>query len=243
MHVRLAILFALLAALWAAPAHAASSPAGVRMLSCTAWEERGGGSVTYAAHMDAVPGTARMSLRIRLFQRFGDGRFERVSADRLGVWRKSRPGASAFRWKQSVDGLHRGAAYRVVVRYRWHHSDGDVFQRARRKSARCSQGGGLPNLRVASIRTRRGDVEGTAVYKAKIVNDGIAEARRVGVLLRVDGEVVDEAEMIDALEPGDSRTVTFNGPVCRNRLRMVVDPRQLVPESRERDNVLARACL
>lgn len=242
MHVRVASLLAILAAL-CAPTAQAAGPAGVRMLSCTPWQEGPGGSVTYAARMDAVPGTARMSLRFRLLEKYGDARFKRVSAEKLGIWRKSRSGASAFRYEQSVDGLRRGAVYRAVVRYRWHNADGVLIRAERRRSARCSQGGGLPNLRVASVETRPGEVDGTAVYKVRIVNGGIAIARNVGVLLRVDGEVVDEIELIDVLEPNESRTVRFNGPVCRRRMRVVVDPKELIAESRERDNVLGPTCL
>jgi subtilase family serine protease len=75
------------------------------------------------------------------------------------------------------------------------------------------------------------------------VNRGETAARRVGVLLRVDGEVVDEVEVIDALQPGESRTVTFNGPVCRERMRVVVDPKDLISETREEDNTRAPSCL
>jgi hypothetical protein len=242
MHVRLASLVAVIAVLGAPTAHAAA-PASVRMVSCTPWQEGTGGAVTYAARMDAVPGTARMSLRFRLFEKYGDGRFERVSGEGLGVWRKSRAGAAAFRYEHTVEGLRQGAVYRVVVHYRWRAAGGELIQTARRRSERCSQGGGLPNLRVASVETRRGEVEGTAVYKVKIVNDGAATARNVGVLLRVDGEVVDEAEVIEVLEPNETRTVKFNGPVCRSRMRIVVDPKELIPESRERDNVLGPTCL
>jgi archaellum component FlaF (FlaF/FlaG flagellin family) len=59
----------------------------------------------------------------------------------------------------------------------------------------------------------------------------------------VDGEVVDDAEVVDVLAPGESRRVTFTGPVCRERIRVVVDPKGLIAESRERDNVLSPSCL
>ena len=119
----------------------------------------------------------------------------------------------------------------------------NLIRAERRRSSLCDQDGALPNLRVDSIKTRAGEVEKTAVYKVKIVNEGVSAAHNVGVLLRVDGEVVDEAETIDVLGPNESRTVTFNGPVCRQRLRAVVDPKQLISESRERDNVLSPSCL
>lgn len=242
MHVRLITLFVIVAAVWAPAAHA-DATAGVRMLSCAPWEEQFGGSVTYAARMTAVPGTARMWLRIRLLEKIGDGRFQRLSAEGLGVWRKSSPGATVFRYEQRVRGLHRGAIYRAVVRYRWLDAKGEPILTARRRSRRCSQDGGLPNLRIASIDVKPGEVEGTSSYKVQIVNGGTAVAQNVGVLLRVDGEVVDEAEVIEVLEPGETRTVTFNGPVCRRQMRVVVDPKQLIAESHEQDNVRDPSCL
>lgn len=243
MHVRLAILLAVLAAVQAPAARAADAPAGVRVLTCEGWQDQEPGLVLYSAHMRAVPGTARMSLRIRLLEKYGDDEFKRVSAEGLGVWRNSRAGAAVFRYKQRVRGLHQGAVYRAVVQYRWLGADGEPFLKARRRSRVCSQGDALPNLRVASVDTEPGEVENTAVYKAKVVNHGDAVAHDVGVLLRVDGEVVDESEVIDALEPGEERTLSFNGPVCRQRMRVVVDPKEAIAESRELDNVLASTCL
>jgi archaellum component FlaF (FlaF/FlaG flagellin family) len=242
MLIRLASLAAVIAALCAPAAHAAG-PANVRMASCTPWQEETGGSVTYTARMGSVPGTARMLLRFRLFEKYGDGEFERVSGDGLGVWRRSRVGAEVLRHEHTVDGLRQGAVYRMVVHYRWRNADGQLIQRARRRSVSCSQGGGLPNLRVVSVETRPGEVEETAVYRVKVVNNGDATAQNVGVLLRVDGEVVDEAEVIKLLEPNETRTLRFNGPVCRNRMRIVADPKELISELRERDNVLSPTCL
>jgi hypothetical protein len=241
MHVRLASLLVLMSvAAFAAPAaHAADAPAVVRMLSC----DQTARSVTYVARMDAVPDAQRMALRVRLLQKVRDGEFERVSAKGFGVWRKSRAGASAFRWEHNIEGLSPGAVYKVVVRYRWYDAGGERILTARRRSPKCHQPAGLPNLRVAAIDTQPGEAEGTAVYNVTIANRGAAAAQNIAVLLRVDGEIVDEAEVIDILDPGQTRTVTFNGPVCRQRMRAVVDPKDLIDESRERDNVRDPSCL
>ena len=238
----LRVLILLLAVL-AAPVPAASAvlPADVRVLSCAPWQPGEGGAVNYEARMRAVPGTARMALRFRLMEKIGDGEFRRVPTNE--VWRISRVGARAFVWEHRVRGLRQGAIYRAVVRYRWLDANGYVIATTRRRSARCSQNGGLPNLRVASIEVHPGEVEETASYRVRIVNRGDAAARHVGVLLRVDGEVVDEAEAIERLEPGEVRTVTFSGPVCRERLRVVVDPKDLIAETREEDNARALSCL
>ena len=225
----------------AAPAAHADGGADVRVLSCSPWQERDGGSVTYQARMRSKPGTARMVLRFRLLERSGQGEYHRVGARE--VWRSSRPGALTFVWEHRVRGLRQGAAYRAVVHFRWLDKQGRQIASARRRSGECRQDEGLPNLRVAAIDVRSGDVEETATYRVKIVNRGDAPARGVGVLLRVDGEVVDEAEMIEELKPGESRRVTFSGPVCRERMRVVVDPKDLIAETREKDNARAPTCL
>jgi hypothetical protein len=242
MNLRLVLLLVAATALSAPAAAHGDETARVRMLSCEPSQENVGGAVTYAARMEAVPGTKRMSLRFRLLEKVGDGEFERVSAEGLETWRKSRPGAEVFHYEQRVEGLHEGAIYRAVVRYRWRNADGELVRTERRRSVACVQEGGLPNLRVAEIDVHRGEVEETAVYKVKIVNGGTATARTVGVLLRVDGEIVDE-EVIDLLGPKETQTVTFNGPVCHRHLRVVVDPRDLISESREEDNARDPSCL
>ena len=241
MYARVATLLLAGIALWA-PAAQADETARVRMLSCEAWQEDVGGAVAYEARMQTVGGARRMSLRYRLLEKVGDGVFERVAGEGLGVWRKSSPGATVFAWDHRVEGLHKGAVYRAVVRFRWHGADGDVIRTERRRSEPCVQPGGLPNLRVARIEIRRGQVDETAVYKAEIANGGTDVARTVGVVLRVDGEIVDE-KVIDALQPKEVRTVTFNGPVCHRHLRVVVDPKDLISESHEEDNTLGPSCL
>jgi CARDB len=223
-------------------AHAEEN-ATVRVLSCSPGDSAESGAVTYVARMRALPGATRMALRIRLFEKVGDEEFERVTTDELGVWRRSEPGAAAFRWTQRVEGLRPGRTYRAIVQYRWDGPNGQEVRSERVRSALCKQPDALPNLRVADVEVRPGDVADTAVYRVKIVNRGEAAARGVGVLLRVDGEVVDEAEIIKLLEPDEVRTVTFDGPVCRDTLRVVVDPKELIVESHEEDNTRSPACL
>ena len=77
----------------------------------------------------------------------------------------------------------------------------------------------------------------------KVVNRGTALAENVGVLLRVDGEIVDERGDRRAASRRRFDTVTFNGPVCRERMRVVVDPDELIAESHEQDNVRDPSCL
>lgn len=244
MHVRALILLALALGAFPAAAHAsAESPASVRVLSCSPWQEGVGGTVSYDARMRAVPDTERMALRIRLLEKQSNAeRFSPLEAEGLGVWRKSRPGASVFNYEQQVRGLRYGAVYRAHVDYRWLNRAGERIRTVEKISPPCRQGGGPPNLRIAGVAVGQGAVENTALYNVTVVNRGDSEARGVGVLLRVDGEVVDESEVIESLAPGESRTISFRGPLCRNRLRAVVDPKDAIAESREDDNVRTAEC-
>jgi hypothetical protein len=241
MHVRALILTLAALAAFAPASASAVVTAEVRVLSCLAWQPGEGGSVSYEARMRAVPKTARMAVRFRLYEKTGEGQFRRVGARE--PWHVSRSGVAAFVWEYKVRGLRQGATYFSVVSYRWIDARGEVIERARRRSAPCSQNGGLPNLRVADVTIKPGEVKDTAMYRATIVNRGETPARRVGVLLRVDGEVVDEVVVIDALQPGEERIVTFNGPVCRESIRVVVDPKDLITETQEQDNVRTPACV
>jgi hypothetical protein len=226
----------------AAPAHAADPHASVRMLACSPWSEAAAGNVSYEARMQSVPGTARMAVRFRLLEKVG-GQFEPVEPGGQGAWRRSRRGAAEFRWVNRFEGLRQGGIYRVEVDYRWLADDGVQVAARARRSKRCKQPGRPSNLRVAAVEHVAGNFDATERYRVTVVNRGDTEARGVGVLLRVDGEVVDEADPIAVLAPGESRTVGFSGPICRRTLSAVVDPRDAIAESREDDNVRTVSCV
>ena len=240
MHVSRLILLPVLAlAVAAQGAHAAPSPI-VRVLSCSPWQEGLGGTVSFEARMRAVPGTARMTLRFDLLEKTRSGSYRRVSRGKVN---RSRRGANVFRWEHKVEGLRQGVRYRAKVVYRWLDASGSVLQSLVRKSGRCRQPGGLADLRVAQVTTAPGAVAGTAVYDVRVVNEGGSDARGVVVVLRVDGEVVDESDAIETLAPGDSRTLSFSGPVCRDEMRATVDPSNAIVEADEQDNVNSTQCV
>jgi len=235
------IILLALVAVAAAPAYAGEKPATVRVLSCSPWQEGLGGTVTYESRMRKIPDASRMAVSFALLERIVGSPFQRVTTSGMN---KSRRGAGTFKWQHKFEGLRLGAVYRARVRFRWYAEDGTLLRSETQKSARCEQPGDHPNLRIRRIELAEGEVEGAARYDVTVVNRGLAEATTVGVGLRVDGQLVDEADgAIEALRPGESRTVSFSGPVCRRRVRAVVDPRDTIAESRENDNVRAVRCV
>ena len=140
-------------------------------------------------------------------------------------------------------GLRQGATYRVVVKYRWTDAGGEVIADGTAALGPVQSAGRLPNLRVASIESRRGEVEETAVYRVTIVNRGATAAQGVGVLLRVDGEIVDEAVVIDVARARRDADGHLQRSRLSQRMRVVVDPKDLIAEAREEDNVARPSCL
>ena len=233
----------LVAAAPSAPAtHARSGgPASARLGDCDVGDLARERRATFVGRMQAVPGTARMSMRFSLFERVADLAPRLVEETGLRSWRRSRPGVRAFEYEQTVAGLSTGSAYRAVVHFRWHGASGRVIKQARRSSGECRQAGDAPNLAVIDVNARAGEASGTQIYGITVVNRGRGTARDVPVDLFVDGAATD-AVAISELAPGESRTVRITGPACQQRVRAVVDRADAIAETVEEDNVLRLRC-
>jgi hypothetical protein len=120
------------------PAAAAADPGvSARALRCRTAAGSGMPSADFEGAMRAVPGTRRMSMRFELQERLAEGSWSTVRAPSLERWRRSLPGVRAFSFVQRVDNLRLEGAYRVVVRFRWLGSGGQVIRATRRASNAC----------------------------------------------------------------------------------------------------------
>ena len=97
-------------------------------------------SVTFVAQMTAVPGTARMSIRVELQQRLdGEVSFHTLIAPGLGLWRGSEPGVTIYKYVKQITNLAAPAGYRAVVHFRWIGDRGRLLKRAVLHTASCEQ--------------------------------------------------------------------------------------------------------
>jgi len=190
--------------------------------------------------MRRIRGTRRMALRMTLLRRAGGRRWQGVRARSLARWRRARPGVGAFGYRQGIDGLAEGSAYRVLVDFLWRGRRGLVIRRSR-YSVPCRQFDSLPNLRVALVEIRATDEVGVQLYRVRVRNAGRGTAPSPRVSLSVDGSAIDTRDR-RALGPGKSWTVDFLGPACRREAKAVVDPGDAIRESSERDNRASMAC-
>jgi hypothetical protein len=235
---RAGLVVALLACGLAAALPAAAgtrAPASVRVVECEPGDAGGTRTGAFRATMRRITGTRTMQLRFHLLARGGDGRYRRVKAPGLGVWRTSRPGVRKFVYTQRIAGLAARTAYRVVVHFRWLDDRGRELRFARRRSYTCEVGGALPNLRVVKVARRDGR------YAVVVKNEGAGAARGFEIVPSIDGIAL-PAIPVRALAGYEARTIPFAGPVCAEVLSVAVDPADKVREASEADNVLVRSC-
>jgi hypothetical protein len=229
----LAVPLMLLAA--ALPAQEAP-PASVKLVECSA-EDR---SAAFYGRMRPVPGADRMWMRFTVQEKHASS-YEELRARGLSRWHKSKPGVSAFGYRQTVRGLQPGGAYRVKVSFRWYSPDGELVERSSRTSRTCRQFDQVPNLTSAVEGSVPARVPGVVRYLVSVGNNGFAEAEDVEARLTVDGSVVDTVE-ISSLEPGETREITIMGPACTSSVSSVADPDGVIVETSEDDNSHTMNC-
>ncbi len=124
-----------------APAAIAGTPdASATLEQCVTAATQSERSATFAGEMTALPGTARMQIRVELFERVpGEGQYRAVSAPDLGVWQGSAAGVKTFKHIQQVSNLSAPAFYRGVVGFRWLSARGRQIKIEELRTSRCEQ--------------------------------------------------------------------------------------------------------
>ena len=224
----------------AAAAHAATAKTQLQVRSCEAGDTPKHRAATFYARMYSIKGATTMAMRFTLINKAGDGPPTVVDNPSLAQWRKSHAKVR-FGYAQSVEGLSRGGVYAVQVQFRWLDSHGKVLRSVKRTSRSCRQQGSLPNLSITRIAAAAGQASGTELYDVYVTNSGRGVAQKVGVNLFVDGAAADSFR-IDAINPGETVTVHFNAPSCKQAVRAVVDRARKIKETNEDDNVLSSHC-
>ncbi|MEA2495050.1 MAG: hypothetical protein QOJ29_2961 [Thermoleophilaceae bacterium] len=233
---------AILAVLAAFPAGSsavprADSPGGsgpvAKVVSCdvTAPTNR---TATFYARMDANPNASKMQIRVQLLERLGRGdSWDKLDVPALRQWHTSQAGVKRFGWKQTVDNLRVGGAYRARIQYRWVSAAGTPVDTVTRDTPICR--GPLPNISVGELTVKDGPTDDTRTYRVGVQNSGKVDADEVDVLLSVDKAVLDSVTL-DQLAAGEERFVSFTGPPCKRGVRVKVDPGNSIGETIEDDN-------
>jgi CARDB protein len=195
---------------------------------------------TFYARMNTLPGASKLQIRFQLLERLGKGdSWDKLDVPALRAWHTSQAGVKRFGWKQTVDRLRTGGAYRARVQYRWLSVAGAVIDSETRDTSTCH--GPLPNIEIGDLTVKPGPTADTRTYRVPVSNTGKSDADDVEVSLTVDKAILDTIT-ISHLASGDSRTISFTGPTCRHAARVKADPSNSVGESVEHDNSHLFSC-
>jgi hypothetical protein len=236
----IAVLVALPATAFAMPQpDAPVSPVPVaRVISCDVTSANR--AATFYARMDTIASASKLQIRFQLLERLGrDDSWTKLDVPALRQWHTSQAGVKRFGWKQTVDALRIGGAYKARVQYRWVSPTGTVLDSETRETSVCR--GPLPNLAVGGLAVKAGPTSDTSVYRVTINNTGKTDADQVDVSLSVDKAILDTLT-IAHLGVGESRTVNFTGPNCRRAVRVKADPGNSIGETVEGDNSVLYGC-
>jgi hypothetical protein len=244
--LRIAVILAAMAAFpaasFAAPRADAPTQGGgpvAKVVSCDV-TNTANRAATFYARIDTIAGASKMQIRFQVLERLGrEDTWDRLDVPALKGWHTSQAGVKRFGWKQTVDGLHAGGAYKARVQYRWLSATGTVVDTASRDTPSCR--GPLPNIALGDLTTKPGPTAETRIYRVPVQNTSKVAADEVDIQLSVDKAVLDTVT-ISHLAAGESRTVSFTGPVCKRDIRVKADPGNSIGESIEDDNSQLFAC-
>jgi hypothetical protein len=197
-------------------------------------------AATFYARMDTIPAAAKLQIRFQLLERLGrDEPWTKLDIPALHQWHTSQAGVKRFGWKQTVDALRIGGAYKARVQYRWLSPAGTVLTTDTRDTPVCR--GPLPNIVVGNLTVTPGPTDGTRTYRVDIQNHGKVDADAVDVSLSVDKAILDTVTL-SHLAAGETKTASFTGPPCRRGVRVNADPGNSIGETIEGDNSQLFSC-
>jgi len=115
-------------------------PASASLEECVSSADQEARAVTFAGEMTAIPGTARMEMRIDVLERAPEETdYHRVAAPGLGVWRDAAPGVKAYRFLKQVTNLAAPAFYRGAIRFHWLNAHGRLIAASELRTRSCEE--------------------------------------------------------------------------------------------------------
>lgn len=238
------VLLTVLFVLVAVPAAQAKPSARALVSSCERGLEEADRAAEFEGQMRRVAGASRMQMRFTLQARTPDtGKWSGLTAPGFGNWVGSAAGTSRYVYTKRIEDLLAPASYRVLVRFRWLDSGGDVIQRAKDYSSTCRQPDLRPNLVVRSIGVQPAERPARRRYVVFVRNAGGSLADASSLLVTVNGAPLPQAPVAE-LEPGEGVLVTVEGPACGAGTRVAAgaDAEDALDERDESDNELTRPC-
>jgi hypothetical protein len=119
---------------------AARQTAAATLEQCTTAIEQSERSATFVGEMTAIPGTARMLMRIEVLQRTpAEPLFRPLPYPGISQWLRAAPGVHTFKNLDRVTDLPAPALYRAAVHFRWLNARGRTIRSLELRTGRCDE--------------------------------------------------------------------------------------------------------
>ena len=116
------------------------APASATLEGCQTAASQRERAATFAGEMSAVPGSARMQMRIEVLERGAEESFfHAVAYPGLGAWLRAVPGVRNFKNLDRVTDLSAPADYRAAIRFRWLNARGRAIRSLELRTPVCRQ--------------------------------------------------------------------------------------------------------
>jgi hypothetical protein len=252
--VAVALLVA--AAVLASRSRAAAAPpppprAQLAQFGCTHALEPANRSVSVQAVMRPLTGTRKLAIKFDLLEGTTGEPGAFVRGGDLGVWiAPTNPtlgqlSGDVWRLGKNVLNLDAPAAYQFRVSFRWTGARGRVLGTWVKYSRMCHQQELRPDLLVQSITVSPIAGHPTeALYTTVIANQGVSGAGPFEVLFVPGDGSSPSTPTVSFLGPGQSRPLTFTGPVCNaaSPPSVTVDATDEVDDYNRSNNMMTAKC-
>jgi len=115
-------------------------PATATVEQCVTSVEQPERSVTFVGEMSAIPGSARMLMRIEVLERAPkEALFHAVTYPGLGLWLRASSGVRTYKNLDKVTDLSAPAVYRAAVHFRWLNAKGRLIRSLELRTGRCEE--------------------------------------------------------------------------------------------------------
>ena len=115
-------------------------PASASLEQCITAVAQTDRSATFVGEMTAVPGSARMQMRVELLERTPHELvFHPVASPGLGTRQRSSSGVKVYKTVDKVTNLSGPALYRAAIHFRWLNARGHVIKTLELHTPRCDQ--------------------------------------------------------------------------------------------------------
>lgn len=114
------------------------------LVECTTGQVPVERALKVTGSMPTVATASTMSMRFELQQKVGQGVFKKVKVPAWNAWMRSDKQVPGFVVERQIDSLDAPAAYRVVVRYRWHDAAGKRIKSRTKTTKVCRQPATIP---------------------------------------------------------------------------------------------------